>query len=121
MSVRGSVLTVAGFVLLGVGGLGIVLPVLPTTPFVIAAAACFSRSSPRFERWLVSHPRFGTAIRAWRSRRAIPTGAKIAAIMSMMAGFTALVATGQAPPLLLVAVGTILVACAAYILSRPAR
>ena len=66
-SVRAPILATAGFVLLSVGCLGIVLPLLPTTPFLIAAAACFSRSSPRFERWLVTHPRLDHPIRAWLS------------------------------------------------------
>ncbi len=47
-------LTGCGVALLGLGALGLVLPLLPTTPFMIVAAACFSRSSPRFETWLVS-------------------------------------------------------------------
>lgn len=120
-SLRAPVLAAAGFVLLSVGCLGIVLPLLPTTPFLIAAAACFSRSSPRFERWLVSHPSLGNPIRAWRTSRAIPTGAKFLAIISMGVGFAALVMNGNTPNTLKLIIAAILGLCAIFIISRPAR
>lgn len=61
------------------GGIGVVLPLLPTVPFVILAAFCFGRSDPRFERRLLEHPRFGPSIRQWRERGAISRKGKIAA------------------------------------------
>ncbi len=67
---------VGGFVCLVVGVIGIVLPLLPTTPFVLLAAFCFSRGSARYERWMLNHPRFGPMVRGWRARRAIPLKAK---------------------------------------------
>jgi uncharacterized membrane protein YbaN (DUF454 family) len=62
------------------GAVGIVLPLLPTVPFVLLAAFFFARSSPRLERWLVDHPRFGTHIKAWRTHRAISRKGKKAAL-----------------------------------------
>lgn len=59
-----------------IGVVGIVLPVLPTTPFLLLAAACFARSSARFHRWLMAHPVFGKMLLAWQTRRAIPRYAK---------------------------------------------
>jgi uncharacterized membrane protein YbaN (DUF454 family) len=119
--VRASALATAGFVLLSVGCLGIVLPLLPTTPFFIAAAACFSRASPRFERWLVTHPRLGHPIRAWRTSRAIPTGAKFLAITSMGIGLAALVTNANTPHILQLIIAAVLAVCTIFIISRPAR
>ncbi len=74
----------AGFVCVGLGAIGVVLPLLPTTPFLLLAAACFARSSPRFYRWLLSRPGVGPAILEWRDTRRIPRRAKITAILSIM-------------------------------------
>lgn len=115
------VLTAGGFTFLVLGGLGMVLPVLPTTPFILLAAACFSRSSPRFERWLVAHPKLGHHIVAWRRKRAIPTKAKIAALASMACSFAILLAVGHTPPALNVCVALLLIVCAAFIATRPAH
>lgn len=69
-----------GFVSLALGAVGAVLPLLPTVPFVILAAFCFARSSPRLEARLVDHPRFGPHIRAWREKGAISRKGKHAAL-----------------------------------------
>jgi uncharacterized membrane protein YbaN (DUF454 family) len=69
-----------GFVFVGLAGLGTVLPVLPTVPFLLVAAACFARSSARFYHWLLSNRVFGPVIRDWRETRSIPLRAKISAI-----------------------------------------
>jgi uncharacterized protein len=66
----------AGLTALLTGLVGIFVPLLPTTPFVLLAAFCFSRSSRRCEHWLLSHPRFGPVIRDWRTSRSIPLRAK---------------------------------------------
>ncbi len=66
----------AGAVCLIAGIVGIFLPLLPTTPFVLLAAFCFSRSSTRCEQWLSSHRVFGPMVRDWRRNHAIPLRAK---------------------------------------------
>ena len=73
-----------GAVSLAVGIVGIVLPLLPTTPFVLLAAACWAKASPRFHRWLHRHRYFGPMIQNWEEKRAVPRRAKYLAF-SMMA------------------------------------
>lgn len=68
------------------GIIGIAVPVMPTVPFVLLAAFCFSRGSPRCERWLLEHPRLGPPVRAWRHERAVPLNVKRWAILSMALG-----------------------------------
>ena len=76
-----------GVVSVVLGVLGIVLPLLPTTPFMILAAWCFAKSSPRLHGWLLAHPRFGPMIVDWRDHRAIRPGAKRAAVLAMALAF----------------------------------
>lgn len=71
-----AVWTAAGLLAVVLGIAGIFLPLLPTTPFVLLAAFCFSRGSRRFEAWLLAHPRFGPMVADWRARRAVPRRAK---------------------------------------------
>ena len=70
---------IAGFVSLGLAVIGAILPVMPTTVFVILAAYCFARSSPALEARLLGHPTFGPHIRRWRERGAISRKGKRAA------------------------------------------
>lgn len=62
---------------------GLVLPLLPTVPFILLAAWCFSRGSRRIERWMLDHPRLGPPIRDWRANRAVPRRAKQVATLMM--------------------------------------
>jgi hypothetical protein len=81
---RWFLLTVAGvFVILGV--IGLFLPVMPTVPFLVVAAWCASRSSPRLHRWLLSHPRFGHLLTDWYEAGIVPRRAKWITT-AMMAG-----------------------------------
>jgi len=70
------VLLALGWVFVALGLAGALLPVLPTTPFILLAAACFARSSERFYAWLLDNRIFGTLIRDWRDHRAIPRRAR---------------------------------------------
>jgi uncharacterized membrane protein YbaN (DUF454 family) len=73
------------FLLLGV--LGAFLPVLPTTPFLLLATACYARASRRAFNWLSNHPRFGALIREWREYRSIPYRAKRTALALIVLSF----------------------------------
>lgn len=75
---------VFGFVFLGLGTLGVVLPLLPTTPFILLSAACFARSSEKRHRWLLANSTFGPMIRNWEENRCISRRVKIIGILSMI-------------------------------------
>ena len=77
---------VAGVIALGLGVIGIALPIMPTVPFLLLAAFCFARSRPDWERRLLDHPRYGPPLRDWRERRAVSRRAKLAAVGAMTAG-----------------------------------
>jgi len=77
----------AGFAALALGLAGIILPVLPTTPFVLLAAACFARSSVRFHDALLRQRTLGPIIHEWQTHRAIPRRAMRAAYLLMAASF----------------------------------
>lgn len=74
---------VLGLSCVAVGGIGIIVPGLPTTVFFIVAAACFSRSSPRLERWVFGLPKIGPMVRDYRLGLGMPLRAKIMATMSI--------------------------------------
>ena len=76
---RRTLYLIGGFASLGLAGIGAVLPVMPTTVFVILAAYCFARSSPAIEARLLGHPVFGPHIVSWRERGAISRKGKWAA------------------------------------------
>lgn len=73
-------LLITGWVALILGLVGIPLPVLPTTPFLLLAAACFLRSSPRFHQWLVNHRLLGSYLRFYLDGRGLPRRAKVGTI-----------------------------------------
>jgi uncharacterized protein len=109
----------AGLVLTGIGIIGAFLPLLPTTIFLILAAWCFGHSSPRFEAWLLDHPRFGPTLRAWRQSGAISRPAKRMAWTGMAFGYAVFLLTAGATLWLAVLVAAIMMGCAIYVGTRP--
>ena len=74
-------LIVAGTLFVGLGILGIFLPVLPTTPFLLLAAACYARSSQRFYCWLLNNRWFGVYIKNYRQKKGMPLKIKILTVL----------------------------------------
>ena len=77
-------LRLLGFIFISVAVLGLFLPLLPTTPFVLLAAASFARSSEKWHRWMLANDTFGPMIRNWEAHRCISFRAKLIAILSMI-------------------------------------
>jgi len=75
----------AGALFLAIAALGLVLPLLPTTPFVLLAAGCFAQSSERMHRWILANGAFGPIVRDWHDRRCVTCRVKAIAIGSMAA------------------------------------
>ena len=78
----------SGYLALLSGFAGIFLPLLPTTPFILLAAYCFSRSSPRLHHWLLYKSIFGPAIIQWQQHRSIPKHIKYRAIFLIIMTFS---------------------------------
>ena len=80
-----SIYQFCGFLFLALAVIGIFLPLLPTTPFLLVAAACFARSSEKWHAWLLRNATFGPLIRNWEINRCITRRVKAIAILSMLA------------------------------------
>jgi len=110
---------IGGMMMLALGIIGAFVPVMPTTIFLILAAWCFARSSPRLEAWLLNHRRFGGTLRAWRATGAISRRAKVTACCGMALGF-GLFWFGVHPELWLwLLVAAAMLASAWFVTSRP--
>jgi uncharacterized membrane protein YbaN (DUF454 family) len=108
-----------GFLFVGLGIIGALLPLMPTTIFLIMAAGSFARSSPRLEAKLLGHPRFGPSLRAWRAEGAIPRRGKIAACAGMTLGLVLFVIGVHPGFVVLALVSVALLLCATWIVTRP--
>ncbi len=113
------ILLACGWLALGLGALGLAIPVLPTAPFVLLAAACFLRSSERLHGWLVSHPVFGHHIEDYLAGRGLRVRTKVVALTTLWA--SVLLSVLVFVPLLAadVAIVAIALAVTVYILRLP--
>jgi uncharacterized membrane protein YbaN (DUF454 family) len=109
-----------GWVCVGLGVIGLAVPGMPTTVFLIVALWAFSRSSERFRRWLYEHPRLGPPLKAWHAHRVIPLRAKLLAVAVMATSLVILAAVSDSA-LGPVVLGVILVPIAAFIVTRRSR
>lgn len=110
---------VLGCVLVGIGLIGLFVPLLPTVDFMLLALPCFARSSPRLEAWLLNHPRWGGPLRAWRDQKAVPRHAKMAACAGMAFGLAMFWWLAHPRPAVGLAVAGVLVSIAVWIIRRP--
>ena len=121
-AVRRAFLIVAGLLSVVAGAIGIFVPLLPTTVFLLLAAACFIRSSDRLYSWLTTNRMFGSYIRNYQEHRAMPAGAKrcaIAVLWLTIGVSAAVVEVAEVrAALLLVAVGVTILICRIRTLDR---
>ncbi|MDV4144654.1 MULTISPECIES: YbaN family protein [Shimia] len=107
-----------GILCLLLGLVGVVLPLLPTVPFLLLAAFLFARSSERLHNWLLSHPKLGPPIEDWQSRGAINPSAKRLATVSIVAVFALSLALGLRP--LILGIQAVTLSCVLiFIWTRP--
>lgn len=109
---------ILGAISLALGIIGIFLPLLPTTPFLLLSAFCFQRGSEKLHNWLITHPRFGPPIEDWNRHGAISQKAKIIALASMALVLILSLAFGVALHIVVIQC-VVLCAVAIFILSRP--
>jgi uncharacterized membrane protein YbaN (DUF454 family) len=100
------------------GIIGAFIPVLPTTPFLILSAFLFSKSSPRFHRWILELPIAGQGIRDWQHNRVIRTRAKVLCTLMIILSVTVLVINQKIPLLVKVPVITLLISVWSFVITR---
>lgn len=114
-----SIYMLAGLLMTALGIVGAFLPLLPTTPFLLVAVWCFSRSSPRLEQWLLNHRTLGPPLQNWRREGAIAGRAKVIAVSLIVASYGFFYYRTQPSLVLAAIVGLILCGSALFILTRP--
>jgi len=110
---------VLGLLMVVLGIIGIFVPLMPTTSFLILAAWCFARSSRRAEAWILNHPKFGPPIRAWQQNRAIARRYKVMSIGGMALGLAVFVLTAHPAWWVASLLALAILALATYVATRP--
>jgi len=108
-----------GAIFFGIGFIGVFLPVLPTTPFMLLALWAFSRSSERLHDYLWNHPKFGPPIQSWKKYGALPLKVKVSALVVMFVSAVFMVFLSGAPFVGIVSALALMAIGALFILTRP--
>lgn len=115
-----AILVIVGTVALGLGVVGLFVPVLPTTPFLLLAAACYARASSRLYGWLLGQPSFGPIITEWRRSRSLPPGVKTRALVLVVLTFAVSIVLVDAP-LLRVSLAALALVLAVFLYRIPSK
>lgn len=110
---------ILGGVSLGLGLIGLFVPGLPTTVFLLLAAWAWARSSPRWHLALLNHPRLGPPIQSWQRHRCLSRRSKRNAVLSILVSYCISAYALSDSPLLVIALGLFLTGLIGYLLSRP--
>ena len=110
-----------GWLFFALGIIGILLPVVPTTPFMLLALWGFSRSSDRFHNWLYTHRLFGPPLQQWSENRVIPLYAKIMSVSFMSISFVMMLFFSPLVMWLKLVIATFMLYGAWFILSKPSK
>lgn len=111
----------SGTLCVAIGLVGAILPILPTTPFMLLAAGCYARASPRFYNWLLNTRAFGPLIREWRQYRSIPRRTKLTAIALMAMTLATSIVLFVKQPYLQIAIGIFGCVLATWLYRIPSR
>ena len=101
------------------GAIGVILPVLPTTPFMLLALWAFSKSSDRFHCWLYSHKFFGPPLQKWHQYRVIPLAAKIMSVSMMSISFVYLLVFEKMQVSILIVIALVMLYGMWFVLTKP--
>jgi uncharacterized membrane protein YbaN (DUF454 family) len=108
-----------GGLFFGLGMLGVILPVLPTTPFLLLALWAFSNGSDTLHHWLYTHKTFGPALQRWHQYRIIPRHAKVLIVLSMLGSLIFLGGFSELSWQKTALVAVVMMIVASYLLTRP--
>ncbi len=101
------------------GLVGVFLPVVPTTPFVILASYAYSRGSPRFEKWLLEHPKLGPPVVAWRAHGIIKRTPKVLATLGLLVSVPFTCSVAQIPLVVKIVVVAVVTVVMIFVWTRP--
>ncbi|MGL1920772.1 MAG: YbaN family protein [Hyphomicrobiales bacterium] len=110
-----------GWLCFALGFIGIFLPILPTTPFMIVALWAFSKGSKKMHTWLLTHPRFGKTLRDWEEHKVIPIRAKITAFVFILASAIYIIFFANVPIYAAVLSVSTMACAITYVLTRPSK